>query len=183
MATRVFIKTVLVDKLSSEIMELIPDKFDGLSYNQDDSEVIVHLSSEPTLQEDTDLTALINNHVPTPTVHSSIMSYLRGGVSSFVDEVLDYEAATNMELGITQAGKTAEVLGLIVKQYDYKSNGKPVSLYESMRLKSLYETIEIIDYIRSNPSEFTGLDPYINDARLLSLKNKVEGFLNIPLTT
>lgn len=179
---RVFTKTILMNKLNSELNLIADDLFHCIIYDSDISKVTVQLLREPTMQEDTDITTTINNHVPTPTIHDSIVTQLNMDVQPFIKEMMDNEAATNIELGITQAGKTVDVLGLIVEKHLMPGKTKAVSLKDCFDTGSLYAALEVLGYIRANPSTYTGLSPFITDARLLDMINQIETFLGLPLT-
>ena len=132
--------------------------------------------------DQTVLDSIIAAHVHITTAES-LEVYLDTSVFPFVKKLMNVFAAENISMGITQAGKTGDVLGLFVKQYDVNSNSLPISLKDTFDTGSLYESIKVITYIRNNPSEFTGMSPYITDARLLEMLNKIETFLGVPLSS
>lgn len=128
--------------------------------------------------------------LPAPTLAEQMKNYLNEKVFPFIEDLIAVFAAENISMGITQAGKTSDVLGLFEKQYSFDkslmgSSGMsiPVSLKGSFDTGSLYVSIAIIQHIRNNPSEYLGLSPFINDERLLKMKNSIEAFLGIPPTT
>lgn len=116
------------------------------------------------------------------TTTEVLANYLDESVFPFVKNLVNEFAAVNISSGITAAGKSANVLGIFEKQYPVGS-GNPVSLKASFDTGSLYVSREIIQYVRDNPSEFTGLSPFVTDAKLLKMKNDIETFLGLPLST
>jgi hypothetical protein len=80
-------------------------------------------------------------------------------------------AATNAQMGITQAGLTGAVLS-------YTSN-----LYSAITTGSLYEAITIINgMIADTSSTKTSLSPFITNDILYSYLNQIQTWLEIPLT-
>lgn len=75
-------------------------------------------------------------------------------------------AAENILLGITQDGKTGEVIT------------KLASVMTALQAGSLYEAIT---QLRAVPSENYD-DKYVTAARLLTAVNKIETYLNLPLS-
>lgn len=143
----------------------------------------IELDSDFTTQQETDLDAFMSSWVDFTTAET-LKVYLDGTIFPFVDDLINTFAAENIAMGITPAGKTGEVLGLFVKQYDIESNGFPISLKDTFDTGSLHEAIAVLQYVRDNPTEYTGLSPFITDARLLEMINKIEVQLGItPLST
>lgn len=62
MINRTFTKTVLPDKLQSELQEIADDLIESISYHDDIA--TVHLLREPTGAEDENITSTVNNHTP-----------------------------------------------------------------------------------------------------------------------
>lgn len=150
---------------------------------QDAGKVFVYITSALTTDENTECQGLIDAFVDL-TTEESLAKYLDKKVYPFVKSLINVFASENITMGITSAGKTEDVLGLFVKNYDIKSNGLPISLKACLDTGSLYSAMCIIDYMRDNPTEYTGLSPFVTDARLLVMLNKIEIFLGItPLST
>jgi hypothetical protein len=84
----------------------------------------------------------------------------------FGDSLLKEFAAQNVLLGITQEGKTGEVLA------------KLSGVMTSMQAGSLYEAIVRIKAIPSTEYD----TKYVTASRLVAFLNKIEGYLGIPLT-
>lgn len=128
------------------------------------------------------LESCVTNHVWMTTAES-LKIFLDEQVMPFVKNLITEFAAENISMGITQAGKTGQVLGLFSKPYNVYSNEFHVSLKNSFDTGSLYVARDVIQYVRNNPTEFDGLSPFVTDARLLSMKNKIEKFLGLPLSS
>lgn len=146
------------------------------------TEVTVNFSSELTAQEESDLSSIVTAHTGMTSVQQ-LSNYLDNSVFPFVTNLIRTFAAENISMGITQAGKTGDVLGLFEKQYTVSGITKPVSLKSSFDTGSLYVSRSIIQHVRDNPTEFDGLSPFVTDARLLGMKNKIETFLGLPLSS
>jgi hypothetical protein len=177
--SRTYTKTIVNKaKFTDEVSTL-----DNYSYwSALGDQLTVYLTIDFTTQQETDLDSIVANWVDYTTAET-LTDYLDKEVFPFIKTVVNTFAAENMAMGITQAGKTGEVLGLFIKSYDVHLNGLPISLRDTFDTGSLYEACTVIQYIRDNPTEFTGMSPYITDARLLEMKNKIEIFLGIPLST
>lgn len=168
-------------KLSSEIVDSSIStnltRIDRLGSN-----IYIVFDSALSSGDKTTLDGLVAAHEHI-TSAESLKIYLQGTVFPFIDDLIARFAAENIALGITQAGKTGDVLGLFEKGYDIGAL-HPVSLKGSFDTGSLYVSRDIIQHVRDNPTEFTGLSPFVTDARLLAMKNEIEVFLGItPLST
>lgn len=83
----------------------------------------------------------------------------------FFNELSTKFAAENVLMGITQAGKTKDVIDFTEKLFIYGNTG------------SLYEVIAEIDYLLTQ--DMTGLSPFVTTARLNAFKAQVQGYLGI----
>lgn len=116
-----------------------------------------------TQNEIDDCTFLVNNFVEV-SVKDSLINYLRADVSVFVENLVFEFAAENIEMGITQAGKTKLVA-------DFLRN---INYY--MRSYSLYEAVVEINTEISNGLD-PNLAPFITESRLNDFSNKIVEFL------
>jgi|GEM_PF-4892717 len=116
------------------------------------------------------------------TTTESVRDYLDSRVFPFTKNLLNTFAAENIAMGITQAGKADDLLGMYEQLFPIIGSSKPVSLKSAFDTGSLFVAISIIQHIRDNPIEYTGMSPFVTDARLLQLKNKIETFLEVPLS-
>ena len=165
MFKRTFTKTVLASKLNEEIkvssLNLI---LDGLSFDAGTSIVNIYFTEEPSSSQDVELNSIINDHVPSPTFHYTMVNYLSKDVYEFVKQLrLDF-AADNIELGITQMGKTRTVADKL----------RDLNYY--LDVFSLYAAVQVIDEMIAS-----GLDPedapFITEPRMTEFKNKILQFL------
>lgn len=152
-----------------------------LSWGGFGDQLTVYFSLDLTAQQETDLDNLISTWVDY-TAAESLETYLDNSVHPFIKGLINKFAAENISMGITQAGKTADLLGLFEKSFDIGALHL-VSLKGSFDTGSLYVSLAIIQHVRDNPSNFTGLSPFITDSRLLSMKNEIETFLVLTLST
>jgi hypothetical protein len=150
-------------------------------FNRSGSNVYITFSGELS-QQDQDACAAYVSAFTDYTSAESLAIYLESTVYPFVKGLINSFAAENISMGITQAGKTGHVLALFSKKYPVPNSSFQNSLKSSFDTGSLYIAIDIIEYIRDNPTEFDGLSPFITDARLLAMKNKIEVFLGVPTT-
>jgi hypothetical protein len=118
-----------------------------------------------------------------PTTAQAVGDYLDSIVFPFIKLTIRTFAAENISMGIVQAGKTGDMIGLYEQQFVIAGTIKPVSLKAAFDSGSLYVAKDVLQHIRETPAEFAGLDPYVSDARLLGLKNQIETFLEITLST
>lgn len=131
-------------------------------------------------QEDQDAAAdMVNGFVDYETVEQ-LEIYLDQAVFPFIKSLINKFAAENIAMGITQYGKTDEVLGLFSKNYPVNVNF-PISLKSCFDTGSLYCAITVIEYVREN-EDMSSVSPFVTDARLVALKNKIEQFLGMPPT-
>ncbi len=144
--------------------------------------ISVEFSTELSIEQKQTLDTAVSNHTGL-TIVEQLTKYMDSQVIPFTKELIYSFAAENISMGITQAGKTGHVLALFSKKYPVPNNDFQNSLKSSLDTGSLYVSRDILQYIRDNSSEFSGLSPFITDARLLAMKNKIETFLGIPLST
>lgn len=90
--------------------------------------------------------------------------------------IIDF-ASENVLMGITQLGKTADVLAVITENVILPNETRPINLKDAIESGSLYEAIKLVDYHISKMNEYTDLDPFITTTRLTDFKSKIEAFL------
>ena len=179
MAQYDFTKTINSDKLKVEISAA------GLSapssINTNGTAVSIIYASDLSSENQTTLSTTVTNHVAQTTAEY-LRKYLDGTVYPFTQGLIATFAAENIAMGVTQAGKADDLLGLFGHHFDIGSM-YPVSLKSAFDTGSLYVSLVIIQHWRDNPSVYDGLSPFVTDARLLTLKNRIETFLGAPLST
>lgn len=174
-----FTKVVNSDKLA---VELVAAGITGFVINTSGATCGVAFADDLSSENQAILSAIVSNHVPLTTAEG-LAKYLETTVYPFVKSLINSFAAENISSGITQAGKTGHVLSLFTKRFPVPNVDFPNSLKSAMDTGSLYLAKDIIQHIRDTPTEFTGLDPFITDAKLLAMKNKIETFLGVTLST
>jgi hypothetical protein len=107
------------------------------------------------------------------SVFDNLYGYLGKNIDPFVDEFLRTLRAENMELGITQLGKTADVLGFFEMPVLLPGKTRAVSFKGSLDTGSLTVTMELATYLAANPSLYSDLSPFITAERLISWKIKI----------
>ena len=168
------------EKLEYDILESdIENTFSYLL--KENGNGVIAFETELSESDESALGSLVSNHAHITTAES-LLNYLLGSVFPFTRDLIAEFAAENIAMGVTQTGKTADILGLFEKKYTLSGVLHPVSLKASFDTGSLYVSTAIIEHVRDNPTEFDGLSPYVTDTRLLAMKNKIEFFLGITLT-
>jgi len=177
-----FTKAVSAIKLENEIKaSAIATQLDSIILNGT-NELSVRFVNALSAGDEGILNSLVTAHVAVTSVESLTL-YLDGVIFPFIKNLINEFAATNISQGITQAGKAGDVLGLFEKQYTVSGISKPVSLKASFDTGSLYVSRAIIQHVRDNATEYDGLSPFVSDAKLLLMKNKIETQLGIALST
>lgn len=176
------IVVINVEKLNN-ILKTLASK-DRYTYFIQESDLKIYYSNDLIQAEIDEVDAVINSWQEY-TTYDQLIIYLETSVFPFIDKLMYSFAAENISLGITQAGKTEYVLGLFSKKYTYPDANilTPISLKDCFDTGSLYSARGIIQKIRDNPLDYSGLSPYVTDARLLKMKNDIETFLGIPLSS
>lgn len=107
------------------------------------------------------------------SVYDTLYSHLKTNIDPFVEELLISIRAENIEMGITQAGKTLEVLGFFEDHVMLPGKTRGVTLQGSLTTGSLTVTIEILTYLIANPNLYTDLSPFVTAARLTQWRDKI----------
>lgn len=107
------------------------------------------------------------------SVYDTLNAYLRSDIDPFVTDLLVRIRAENIELGITQANKTLEVLGFFEEHVTLPGKTRSVTLQGSLMTGSLTVTIELLTYLISNPALYADLNPFVTATRLTEWKNKI----------
>lgn len=107
------------------------------------------------------------------SIYDTLYAHLKSNIDPFVEELLIGIRAENIEMGITQSGKTLEVLGFFETPFALSGKVRAVTLQGSLTTGSLTVTIEILDYLIANPSLYSDINPYVTAERLTVWKNKI----------
>jgi len=165
-----FTKTVInVSKLEKELLTL-NSKYVSLylkgTYLQ------LKFSSSLTQTEVNDISYLINNFVEISVVEQ-LKDYVEKTIKPFVDDLLYQIQAENMSLGITQAGKSADVLGFFLQEVILPNKTRPINIKATLDTNSLNVTIELLTYFINNPELYSDLSPYVTVERLTSWRSQI----------
>lgn len=157
-----FTKAANLDKLQTELSGI-----SGYLHSEliGATDLRCYFSNELSTEDQATLSSLISSHVaadPQAQVENIIQLAMTFGA-----KLLREFAAQNVLLGITQEGKTGEVLT------------KLMNVQLAVQAGSLYEAIDRIRAIP--PTDYDG--KYITEARLLTFINKIEAYLGLPLST
>lgn len=92
--------------------------------------------------------------------------------------------AENVAMGITQLGKTADVLSVMEDRIEIDPVNKPnvkVSVMGTISSGSLYEAINAIDHhiAKADAGDYNHLAPFITGTRLTDFKNKILSHLGM----
>lgn len=107
------------------------------------------------------------------SVKDTLQAYLEGDIDPFVKDLLLEIRAENIEMGITQAGKTLEVLGFFEDHVLLPGKTRAVTLQGSLTTGSLTVTLEILTYLIANPNLYSDLNPFVTAARLTAWRDKI----------
>lgn len=156
-----YTKNANLDKLASEI------KAAGLPLNYVSSAgnqlTVVTLTSLDSVQITT-LNNLVTNHDPID--QTAILAAKLDAAMMFGKALIVEVALANIQLGITQAGKTRAVADYTQKLQNYLATG------------SLYAAIEEITALKNDITRpLLNLSPFITDAKLDYYKQKIQTFL------
>ena len=144
--------------------------FDYLSLKGDQLEI--HFKQNLNQSQIDELSSYIGSFSDV-SIKDTLQNHLEGNIDPFVKDLMLQIRAENIEMGITQAGKTLEVLGFFEEHISLPGKTRAVTLQGSLSTGSLTVTIEILTYLIANPSLYSDLNPYVTSARLTEWKNKI----------
>lgn len=166
---------VNIGKLEEEIKESGID--DNINYiNADDSNFYIFMDNPLDSSEIETLNNIVASHEHITTAEG-LQKYLDDTIYPFRDRVMSKFAAENIAMGITQAGKTLDVLSLFEMPVSLGDSGRLVSLKGSFDTGSLYVSLNIIDYHIENISNYSDLSPFVTLERLQNMKLEIANFL------
>jgi hypothetical protein len=169
-----FVKTVSnIPKFDIELRAL-NSKYLYLTLKGDDLQLF--FNSSLSQAEVNAISGLVNNFVEIDIV-SQLKDYVESSVKPFVNNALYRIQAENIAMGITQAGKTYEVVAFFTSDIVLPGKVRHISLDKALNTNSLTIAIEILDYYIANPSLYSDLSPFITVDRLTEWKNWIVDFL------
>lgn len=165
-----FTKSIInLNKLEQELFAL-QSKY--ISLYSKGSYLQLKFSSSLSQEEVNAVSNLINNFVEISIVEN-LKEYVEKTIRPFIDNTLYQIQAENMALGITQAGKSADVLGFFMEQVTLPGKTRPVTIKGTLDTNSLNVTVELLTYYINNPSLYSDLTPFITVERLTDLRTKI----------
>lgn len=96
----------------------------------------------------------------------------------FGSQLMSKFTKENIALGITQAGLSGHVLGLMTKKYPIPNATFPNTLEDVINSGTLTIAGDLIDYIIANEN-LASLAPFITTERLTTYKNDINSFLGV----
>lgn len=125
-----------------------------------------------------DACSLVINNFVEISLKDTLKEYMETEVTPFIEDMMYEIQAENIEMGITQLGKTAEMVGFFVAPITLSGVTRPVSFRDTIDSKSLTVTISVLDYYIAHPELYSDLSPFVTVDRLTAWKSKIEGFLS-----
>jgi hypothetical protein len=171
-----FTKTIEnTQKLDTELRALT-QKYQYLNQKGD----LLTLTFEPALvQAEVDaVSGLVNNFVEVSVV-DLLRIYMETKVVPFISNMKYQMLAENISMGISQAGKTADVLGLFNTDIVLPGSSRPVTFKQTLDEGSLTVTVQLLQYFIDHPELYSDLSPFVTVDRLTIIKNKIIAFLQI----
>jgi hypothetical protein len=111
------------------------------------------------------------------SVVDSIIAKLGDDVDPFVDSLLREMRAENMAWGVTQLGKTADVLGVFCLPVPLPGRMYSLSLKQTLDTSTLNVTMEVLTYLIAHPELYPDMAPFISVDRLNLWKTKIYNYL------
>lgn len=130
-------------------------------------------------QEQIDALSSFMSSFSNVSVYETLNNYLKSDISPFILELLLTIQAENIELGITQSGKTIEVLGFFEAPVTLPGKTRAISLKGTTDTNSLTASLELLGYYIQNPNLYSDLSPFITQARLTVMFNKIATHLGV----
>lgn len=135
-------------------------------------QLTVHFSQNLNQSQIDELSILIANFSNT-SVYDTLYAHLKSNIDPFVEELLISIRAENIEMGITQANKTLEVLGFFEEHFIIPGKIRSVTLQGTLMTGSLTVTVELLNYLIANPNLYSDLNPFVTSERLTGWRDKV----------
>lgn len=135
-------------------------------------QLTVHFSQNLNQSQIDELSILIANFSNT-SVYDALYAHLKSNIDPFVEELLISIRAENIEMGITQANKTLEVLGFFEEHFIIPGKIRSVTLQGTLMTGSLTVTVELLNYLIANPNLYSDLNPFVTSERLTGWRDKV----------
>lgn len=156
--------SIPTDRLMVVLKNLLSDNYDGLVCEPDQLHVVFH---DEVTQEDLSALTTFWSQVTevqfSPSLHEIISQKINGASAFGRALILDF-AVDNVQLGVTQAGKTRAVSDYCRALQRYLESG------------SLYAAVEQINEMLTAGAPLE-LSPFVTAARLTSYRDRILGYL------
>jgi hypothetical protein len=165
-----FTKTINnLNKLQLELTGITP-KYQSMYVKGD--YIQLAFTTNLTQEEVNAVSSHINNFVEV-CITEQLKYYVETKIRPFVEDLLFMIQAQNIEMGITQLGKTWEVLGFFEEPVLLDGKTRKVSFKGSLDANSLTVTIELLTYFIAHPEMYADLSPFVTVERLSTWKNMI----------
>jgi hypothetical protein len=162
-----------ISKLDNELRLLNP-KYLCLSAKGDD--ILLSFSASLSQAEVDAISGHINNFVEYSVV-DEFKFFLDTKIDVFIRAWVTKIRAENLEMGITIGNGMYEFLSVTETCLDVRGTGRKVSLLGSLQTGTLSVAIQILTYMRANPSTYQAASPFFNDERLAEWIGEFTEFL------
>ena len=166
--------SVNLTRLTKEISDAIG--VDLIYVETVDDQINVHIEDETSQQNQDALDLVISNHVGV-TIEDIACQKIHAA-RQFGNAMMEKMASENVAMGITQAGKSGDVLAIFSEKVLVPSSTRPISAMDTVQSGTLYVLIEVLDYHIANMANYSDLSPYITTERLNNFKAAVVEFLS-----
>lgn len=145
----------------------------------EDSFYYVQITSDFDFSQETNVDSVVNK-LPSQVTQEYIDGVLHGA-DDFGQEFMDIFRRENVLMGITQLGKTSDVLHVMSKKYELDPTNKPgvfISMMDVMLSGSLTLAAPLFDLVIAEVNSGTiTLSPFITVARMEEKKQDVINYL------
>jgi hypothetical protein len=142
--------------------------------------ISIEYTTDLSLQQEESLTSVINSHEKLTQVES-LTEYLDQSIHPFTTKLIRTFAAENIIMGINNEIHSPDIIGIYSKKYVIANPSFPVSLKDCFDTGSLIVALQVLAHVRANEN-YTSLSPFIAEARIVEIMNKIEDFLQLPIT-
>lgn len=156
--------------------------FDGLICDEDSIKVMFF---DTISTEDQNVVDYYWNTITPTTFQQTTEEYIKNVVipnaKAFVSQLEGDFVAQNIALGISAAGKTGAVLGVISKQVVVEEDKPSVSILDSLYgvCPSLTVTVQVLDWHLAHMEEYADLAPFITTERFTAVKTRIQTYLGV----
>lgn len=169
-----FDKTIKnITKLDKELKDLVSVYQSISSKGSDIALTFSRILTQPEID-------LVSNKINT-FVETDLVQYLQSSkvipVNNWVQSFLQRITAENIAMGITQAGKTADMLGFYQLYTLLPGSTLPCTFKGSLDTGSLNVTIALIDYYVAHPEIYSSLTPFVTPDRITAWKIDIIKYL------